>query len=502
MVYFSLILSVSLSSIFYVFSPPPYNLSPLSFIFILPLHIISQGMKKKNIFFLWFLSGFLTWVGMMHWLRTSINIAELPSITSLTAITFLALLLGFFWGIFGLLRGIIPYPSLIRDPILWVCLEYIRGFFFPWGFVGYSLWKAIPIIQIADITGIYGISFFIIFICGFLCDIWDYRDRKKFILLESFLILFITSLISSYGLFRITHLRKEDGKMVNVLLINTGTPQVLKWREKYEFFERYIMLTLNALNECREKGIDVELVVWPETALTFLYPEERELSKRLFDIVSERNIKLLTGGIRKEGYRGRFFVYNTAFLITPSFYDFYDKLLLVPFGEYTPFRNILNAIPIVKGIFQRIEQVYAETTRGREEKIFSIGDKSFSTPICWEALFPWFVRRFVKDGANFIVNISNDAWFEGTSAIEQHFVYSIMRAVENRVYFLRSSNMGIGGVISPLGKVIESTKEEGHLLTSITLKNIHSFYSNYGDIFSQSLILLLIVMIWKGKKNR
>lgn len=427
---------------------------------------------------------------MLNWIIKAGRIAQIPFILSCGGMLFISLMFALFWGLFGILRKIISFPSIIIYPFIWVSLEYIRSFLFPWGFVGYSMWKITPLIQISDITGIYGLSFLVMMVSGFLCDLMEGKDKKGKIITEGLITFLILIIAFIYGIGRL-HTRKIEKVKINIVVLHTETPQEIKFRTKYGQLKRYIELSEEGISSFLSNGTKPDLIVWPETALLFFFPSEKELSENLLNFVREKGVPILTGAIRKEIRTGEKLFFNTAYLITPDGVDFYDKIVLVPVGEYLPFRDKLGSISWIRRIIRRSEAIRGDITGGNEKKVFRTDRMRFFTPICWEVIFPPFTREFVEMGADFLINISNDAWFENTSAIEQHFVYGLFRSVENRVYLIRSSNKGISGIISPEGKVLEMRKKEGYISFSIPVYDGRkSFYTSHGDIFS--IIILLI----------
>ena len=185
--------------------------------------------------------------------------------------------------------------------------------------------------------------------------------------------------------------------------------------------------------------------------------------------------------------------YNSAYLVSPSgeLVGKYDKIHLVPFGEYVPMQHLLFFIgSLGEGI--------GDFKPGKEIFNFSLPQGEFGVLICFEIIFPDLCRRFVKEGANFLVTITNDAWFGRTSAPYQHFSMATFRAVENRVFVARAANTGITGFIDPTGKILK----EGRIFTqeamtgTIRLSDLRTFYTLYGNIFAwvcSALSILLIV---------
>ena len=205
---------------------------------------------------------------------------------------------------------------------------------------------------------------------------------------------------------------------------------------------------------------------------------------------------LLTGS---PGYRyrgGKVYYLNSAFLLSSrGFEGRYDKIHLVPFGEYVPLKGLFRfAHKLVQGVGDFIP--------GDGVSLFDIDGKRFGVVICYEAIFPDLFRSFVRDGASFMVNITNDAWFGRTSAPFQHFSHTVLRAIENRVFVVRAANTGISGIISPTGRIVKTTPIFKRLSFSGSVgvnEGLETFYTAHGDIFAILSIIMSLLLIVKKR---
>jgi apolipoprotein N-acyltransferase len=246
------------------------------------------------------------------------------------------------------------------------------------------------------------------------------------------------------------------------------------------------------------------LLVWPEAALPVILEEEPLYFERVRDFVQSGRIPLLLGAVTSKNN----LYYNSAILIYPDkALARYDKLHLVPFGEYIPLKNILPFLQTVVPI--------GDIETGKEYTLFKIpnqeGIARFATLICFEDLFPELSREFVQKGADFLINITNDAWYKKTSAAFQHLEASIFRAVENRIFLVRSANTGISGYISPKGKIIslvEDEKGSNIFVEGYQTKNVSlcartlSFYTRHGPLFVFLCLILVLYGIITARKYR
>jgi apolipoprotein N-acyltransferase len=401
--------------------------------------------------------------------------------------------LALYFGLFGFFITNYQLPitsyQLIFAPSAWVLLEYIRSCLFtgfPWALLGYSQYLNLPVIQIADITGAWGVSFLVM-----LVNVVIYlaasgqrpaAKRKKECLL--FLILILS--ILSYGYYKIYHLPFSGQHLpVRVSLIQGNIPQELKWKQGTEglIISKYIALTERAARD------NPDLIIWPEAAFPSLIEEGSVSYGKVVSMAGQIKAPLLLGAVRLKNS----LYYNSAVLISGQGKEIavYDKLHLVPFGEYIPLRKLLPFLETIAPI--------GDIAGGKEYTVFSCCPVSavqcplhFSVLICFEDLFPGLSRRFVNKGAGFLVNITNDAWYKKTSASGQHLQASAFRALENRVFLVRAANTGISAFIAPSGKITAVLADAagnnifvpGYLTGEIaSLAKPRTFYSRYGDIF-------------------
>lgn len=514
-----------LSSIFFIISYPDYNNEFCAWIFLLPLFYAVEGMSSLGCFYISWFSAFLAFSGAIYWVVNSMYMYGGISVyLSVFFLFLLAAYLALFTGCFFMIYRIVltkstPLAALAFSPFLWISLEYLRAHLFtgfPWALAGYSQWKMLTLIQVADITGVYGISFLIVmFNSSLYYALFINSERrtektkkrgKAFLKRFSLLLLFslIIILVLSYGNDR----EKNIGKMISeketftVGVVQGNIEQDLKWNDNeiLSSVNRHIFLTKNILSKCSP-----EIIVWSETALPFSLERRKTYTDLINAFVKENNIVLLTGALGVTDNMNEELIYNSVFLINPQngILGRYDKIHLVPFGEYIPLESLFRITA-----FDRIIGSIGSFDRGDETKVFQYDNKNLSVVICYEIIFPDLVRRFASSGAQVIFNVTNDAWFGRSSAPEQHFSNAVFRAIENRKFIVRSANTGISGVVAPDGRVLKTTEifEPETFCSKISLMEEVTFYSSYGDIFVIICFLLTSVFLFyffkiKGKTN-
>jgi len=439
-----------------------------------------------------------------------VNFGKLPLVISALLLILLALYLGAYNGLFcfflSYFKGDNPRYAL-WSPFIWVSLEYIRAHLFtgfPWVSLAYSQFKFIPIIQIVDIFGIYGLSFLIVFInisFFFLLDFFfsfqPERIKSKFLINNIVAAVLLFSMAIGYGHWKKFDLaNRNEKKSLKVALIQGNIDQNLKWDTKYqdELLKIYKKLTLGAAEE------NIDLIVWPEAATPFYFPNDIANQRKLLQLGKESKTHILFGSPRYIKNDKDITLFNSAFLISPDekILNRYDKIHLVPFGEYVPLQNILFFVDkMVSGI--------GNFDNGEEHTVLSFGESKFSVIICFEAIFPNLVRRFVKKGAGFLVNITNDAWFGKSAASYQHISMVAFRAVENRRPVIRAANTGITGIIDSRGNILAQTDifvRDVIIGNILPEQNYQTIYTQYGDVFATSVLLVTLIFgVYSAKKK-
>jgi len=490
------------SAITLILSFPAVNVWVFAWVGFIPLFFCLKNKTKLNSFIFAYLTGLVFWWGVIYWLC---HVTVLG-----TAI--LIFYLSIYFGLFGLCVYFIynsKLPTLYSLFFLsssWVALEYLRSYSltgFPWALLGYSQYLNNVFIQIADLTGAWGVSFAVIFINAAVFLLINNLKNKKLKIKLLFIIFISLFIIYGYGFYRIKKLNSSAKTTpLRISVVQGNIPQELKWdySVKDAIFEKYINLS-KAIS--RNK---TDLIIWPEASLPVIPEEEPDYLDRLKELSVQTNTAVLVGSVtsRQDLY------YNSAILVSPNSEKvaIYDKMHLVPFGEYIP---LGKALPFLKTVVP-----IGEISRGKEFVIFNLSESvrkfpvKFSVLICFEDVFPEISRQFVKKGAKFLVNITNDAWYKKTSASRQHLQASVFRAVENHVYLVRSANTGISAYISPAGKIINKVQDSSGadiFITGVLSDNIYlgkskfSFYNKFGEIFVIICFILTALFLTRKRKN-
>ena len=463
-----------------------------------------EKIKAVHIFF----SAFLlcaTWNFLSIWWLSYVAVAAMFALSLLIALLFaLTFLLAF-----QLYKKNIP--AWLAFTSAWMIFEALVTYFltgFPWLLLGYSWRKLLPLIQPADITGPYSISFLIVLFNVAFAELFVSKIKKQKLnyaaLFSSFFILII---FYFYGSFRIHQFKKEQPiKKMSVACIQANIPSLIKHDpdRTENTLKKYAALTLRAAKK------KPDLIIWPETALPGYFFDKRLSYKVVTNIVKHIKIPLLTGMCRRE-ISPDFYLnyYNSAAMIEPSgeVIGLYDKMHLVMFGEYVPYEKIFP-------FFKLLTPIDGSFSCGRGARTLALPVNSnifkFGALICFEDVFGYVAREMARAGAEILVNLTNDGWFHNSPEPYQHAALAAFRTIETRRPLIRVTNSGITTYINRYGKT-ENVLEEngkkveisGFMFSEVPVyKDITTFYVRTGDwfIFSWCVIaagLLLSTFIKK-----
>jgi apolipoprotein N-acyltransferase len=492
-----------------ILSFPNFDLEILAWFALVPLLFAIDGKELYQAFKLGVFTGFISFLGILYWIIVAVHTyGNVPLILSGLILLLLVAYLSLFTGAFAFLLRLIQIRSGIQTilfaPILWVALEHLRSFFltgFPWAYLGHTQYLNLPFIQMSDITGVYGLSFVILLVNATFFSIFRQWPKKHFPSKEAILTLVVFIGFLIYGYVKMRHVDQEiiQHPSLKVALVQGNIDQSIKWDESFqlETLKIYQRLSMKAAED------KPDLMIWPETATPFFFQEAKEYQPLVLEIPEKTNSTLLLGTPFYKVEHGKIDYYNSAILVSPAkdLIGRYDKIHLVPFGEYIPLKKILFFIE------SSIGEGIGNFKSGKEIINLSFPQGKFGVLICFEIIFPDLCRRFVKKGADFLVTITNDAWFGRTAAPYQHLSIAAFRAVENRVFIARAANTGISAFIDPKGKIVK----QGDIFTEEVLNGtIHpmkekTFYTLYGDVFawicsSLSIVFLLYALLRKPKR--
>jgi apolipoprotein N-acyltransferase len=496
----------ALSGVLLALSLPSYDLWPLAWFGLAPFLLAIRGRTPREAFRIAWSGWFVFSLLVLYWIAPTIsNFTSVPVALAAVILLLLCAVSAVYVAVFAALLEFLAAAGISRvvaAPVLWVAVDWVRTFFpaaFPWAFLGYSQYSVLPVIQIADLGAIYAVTALIVFVNAALVEMWIDGPRRHAGLAIATAMLVALDLGYGFVRLRAVGAEKAIGRLP-VGIAQGNIPQAEKWDPDNQ---NATLLSYMKLSErAAEQGARV--IVWPEAAVPFFLRNDPR-SYELMRFSNETGAWLLVGapGWEKRGGDTPL-QYNQAWLIGPAGATRgpYDKIMLVPFGEYVPFAGMF-------GWVRAAVETVGEFGRGTAELVLdgpAVVDGEGPEPrpvrlgplICYEGIFPDLVRRFVAAGADVLVNISNDAWYGRTSAPYQHLAMAAVRAVENRVPLVRSTNTGISAVVDPTGRIHDRTPlfEEAAVVVNVDLVEGGSLYTRIGDAFVYACIAGTLLLLY------
>jgi apolipoprotein N-acyltransferase len=496
-------LLVLLSTALQILIFPLPNLYMLSWVAITPLLIailrarppktlqLEAGIKllpasPLQAFLLAYACGILWYAGTCYWIYSVMHqYGGVNTPAGIGILILFCLYLAIYHGLFGLLVSLLAgrrplnLRALLLSPVVWVAVELARTRVtgFPWGLLGTTQVDNIPLARIASVTGVYGLSFEIMLVnaalaAAFLVE----REKRKRLLLA---VVFAALILQAGSLVPAPAIPGDR----SAVLVQANVPIL----EGSDWTKQYFNETLRDLSEISlnsNGGPHPDLIVWPESPAPF-YNSDPLFRDAVSAVARKSNAWLLAGSIGTRNASATpdqpTEIYNSASLVSPVgvWTSRYDKIHLVPFGEYVPFKQIFS---FAGGLTKEV----GDFSRGASRAPLDAGETKLGTFICYESIFPDDIRQFANNGAQVLVNISNDGWYGDSGAYAQHLKQSRMRAVENNRWLLLDTNTGLTAVIDLNGRIVASAprKTRTALRVPYALSSATTFYTRHGDWFA------------------
>lgn len=477
---------------------PDFSLYPLAWVALVPmLHFLLRVPAWRSVLAGHFLMAFFYFGVLLYWIpRVLVEYGDLGRPVALGVFLLLLFVLGLALAPFSLLTrwvaGRSPERALWAAPGFWVLTELFRNYLlingFPWGLLGYTQFPFTWLVQVADVSGVYLISFLVVAVNSALLALFRFRAWGLFALVASALALALL-----YGGYRLHLWAPAEGPARTVALVQPG----IALSADREYYARQYFEVLPAYyREAVDRGAD--WVVFPEAQNPFFYHQDfyyRTFWRR--EVIKGSAFLLFNSTFQEESPPGRYF--NTAWLLDRQGKTVhrYDKVRLVPFGEYVPFERWL-------GFAEALVAEVSAFSAGSSLEPAELNGTRFGTLICYEGIFPELSRRYAGRGAQLLVNITNDLWFGDTAAPRQHLQIAAFRAVETRKPLLRAANSGISAAIDPWGRVLERLDlfQEGTILTPVRGNAYRPIYCYTGEWLNIVLVLAGFLAPWRVARQR
>ena len=447
-------------------------------------------------FVLAYVCGILWYAATCNWVYDTMHhFGGLSRLMAALALLLFCCYLGLYHGLFGLLLSLLADDTgddrraLVAAPFLWVAMELARtrATGFPWNLLGIAQVENVALCRIAEWTGVYGISMEIVLVNVALTAAFLVRRQKRAAMLIAAL---AAAVVLQVGVLMGAPAERTDR---TALLVQQNIPVEANWTPSY--FQQ----TLNELTELSVKSAaspsaKANLIVWPESPAPF-FDNDPRFRNVISDMARQSQAWVVTGligsGPARAGNENPSF-YNSAALISPSgeWTGRYSKVHLVPFGEYLPFPSLFS---FAGGLTKEVGQF----ERGTSRQPLNAGGEPLGVFICYESIFPDEVRQFADQGAQVLVNISNDGWYGDSGAYAQHLNQTRMRAIENHRWLLAATDTGVTASIDPFGRIAAQVprKQRTALVAPYALTSVTTFYSRHGDWFAYACAIISVVAL-------
>ena len=490
-----LVLLSLLSGVLVTLCFPVTSLGPVSFLALVPMFaaVLRHRPGRKDAFRAGFLMGSACFVSMLWWIvklvpTAGVTIPWLMTPALITLVLYLSVYPAFHLLVLAALTRWRLVPFLIAAPATWALFEIARArgeLAFPWGSLGYALSDHPALLQTADIWGVFGLSFAVVFINALMAGCISAHGPRTRAWCGLWAGLFAGALWLHGGA-RIERESRVEGTSLRVALAQPNVDLALKWLP--EFKDSTFLLIEKQAAQARDRGADV--VVFPETAAPVYIENSPVYKMRLVDLARALELPMYIGFLdhRFDGPNRELNTYNSSGLFrADGSLEKYDKRHLLPFGEALPLASRYRWI-------RKIEFGQANFQPGPKQSLLTHDGVAFTPLICFESVFPDLCRDGVREGTELFVNITNDGWFGDTPGPYQHAQMAIVRAVEFRRWLVRSANSGVSMVVAPTGQVVSSIGlyKEGILMADVGLRSDVTFYARHGD---RPLVLASLLLV-------
>lgn len=481
-----------LSGALLALSFPKYGHAAFAWTALAPLWI-AVAIDRRRAWLLGWAAGFLHFSLTVSWVVEVMHLhGGLPMVVAWLIMFLLAAYLALYPALAAVLlrRAIdrLGAGALWLSPLVWVAAEWLRGWVgggFPWALLGTSQAGVTPVIQLASVTGVFGVSALLALVSAAAAVLvvskqpvhrWAAGGVAALVLL-----------VAALGTWRVAGATLvTQGPVVKVGLLQGNVAQGEKWNPAFRetIVNRYLDLSRQVITS------GARLVIWPEASTPFFFEAEPHEAERVRALARSSRTAMIIGTDEYERDAEGERLYNSAVALGEDggTRGGYRKMQLVPFGEYVPLKSLLFFVgPLVEKV--------SDFAPGTQPSVLDTGVARAGVAICYEVVYPWIARAFTAGGADLLTTITNDAWFGESSAPHQHFAQASVRAVEQGRYLVRAANTGISGIVDPYGRTVLATPlfETVAVTGDVRLLTGRTIYSYVGDAIAW---LSLVVAAW------
>jgi apolipoprotein N-acyltransferase len=455
---------------------PRMHWDGVAWIALTPMLVVALLRGPRRAFLWGWLGGFTFFLGLLQWLNfTFQTFSAIPFpltwLPTMALAAYCGLWIALVMAVVGWIGTRSPEAALAVAPFVWVAAEWGRGHLFggfPWGLLGYTQYTRLPVIQIAELGGVYAVSFVLLAVNAAVAGTIVLSWRGAIVGIAAGGVLLAATV--GFGMWRLRDPGPPPSARVTVM--QPSIEQPLKWDPQHAETVLRIYIALSRRAESERPA----LLVWPETATPTPLGRDPGLAALLRALAKSLDTAMVIGSIDVER-KDPIVLRNSAYLLTERGIEGrYDKMQLVPFGEYVPLSRVIG---FVRGWAEFI----SELEPGSRTVVFPGPPAPFGVVICYEGIFPELVRDFVRNGARLIVNITNDAWFGRTNGPMQHLAMYALRAVEHRTAVVRAANTGVSAFVEPTGQISRRLAlfERDILTAAVSLRTRTTLYTRLGD---------------------
>jgi apolipoprotein N-acyltransferase len=494
-----------LSAVLLILSFPDFNLWPLAWFGLSPLLlVITRRPAPLRAFSLGLLAGTVFFYGSCYWLTYSmIHFGRLPGWLAYTLLVPGAVVVGLFPAVFALILALSVRrwrnKALFLAPLIWVASEWARlevsGQL--WNALGYSQAYQPILIQLARWGGVYAVSFAVLAINSAIAFVILNRCKRNLTISLSVGGLVALGVFASFASSRTNARGPEPELMVIAIQPNVPMDPTITTDELKQLTAQHITESEKVLRQLPNDK--PRLVIWPESPMNFTYGSDPQFQNLVGQFTKQHHTALLFNSQEAAPGKGS---YNSAVLVNEEGRAIaqYDKIRLLPFGEYVPLPRWVPGASLITAIV-------GDFTPGDKFTLMSAGPVRAGVFICIESAYPWIARTFAAEGADVLINISNDGYLGPTAVMRQHLANAIFRAVENGRPVLRVTNSGITAYITPTGDVLDESRGFERAVRNWTISSNHrgkTFYTRFGDTFAGlcALLTVAIFALTLGKPNK
>jgi apolipoprotein N-acyltransferase len=484
---------------------PDYNVPLLGWVAVAGLIYCSLGGGLRRAALCGLLFGLTYYTLTLPWIYTVLReYGPVPGWQAALLLLLLALAASVFCAAFSSLLAWVSRrserPALLAAPFLWVALEYLRTHLpaigFPWNLLGYTASGNLPLLQLTSLTGIYGLSLLVAGYNSLL--VWFLLSLRRAKGRSPAMLAFPAATVVLLGVAFLGESLIPEAQPTRVAhLVQTNLPQSMNYAPDWDAVHAGDMEELERMTAAAGQA-QPGLLIWPEVPAPFSL-QQANFALRAAQMARESQSQFLLGVVHWKSLGGELQPFNSVAMLDPAGREtfVYDKIHLVPFSEYIPGREWL-------WFASDLTALVGDFSKGANFSVGQLPGGRFSVVICYEAIFPDLVRRFVGNGAELLINVSNDGWFGRSSALAQHLAMARVRAAENRRWLLRDTNTGHTVSVDPYGRIVARLEpfQRGVLDAPYGFRSDTTLYTRWGDwVAWVSAAVALVMLLVAGRSQ-